>query len=261
MLTNDSPWFVRFGRRSSMKARLFCMHYAGGGAMTFRNWGKLVADDLDVVALQLPGRETRYSEKAYVDMRPLVSDLVTAIEHLLDMPYIFFGHSLGALISFEVIREIRRRGNTLPELFIPSGHHAPHMPDRKPPIYDADDEQFRRRLQLYDGTPAEILNDDDFFRVFMPVFRADFQVLGTYKYTNEMPLDCPILALDGTQDATVNENELYGWEQHTSRQFRYRRFVGGHFFIKPNENQITRLINEEYEDMTMHYPKYSEIIF
>lgn len=211
----------------------------------YRTWTQSLSKNIELLAVQLPGRENRFSEFPYTDMWTLVKRLGNELSPYLDRPYAIFGHSLGALTAFEFIREVRRRREPMPELFFPSAYHAPHMPDRNSAIYDSSDEEFIARLRKYKGTPTDVLENAGLMKVFLPRLRADFKILGTYVHEVGAPLSCPIVAFDGTDDDNVNEEELLAWKIQTNKSFEFHTIVGDHFYVKSAESEIIKIINEK----------------
>jgi medium-chain acyl-[acyl-carrier-protein] hydrolase len=187
---------------------------------------------VEVCAVQLPGRDTRYREPAYDRLPPLVSALADALRPYCDRPFALFGHSMGALVAFELARELRRRDEQAPERLAVSGRCAPHLPPRHGPLHTLPEGEFRAELRRMGGTPAAVLDNDEFMGVFLPTLRADFTAHGTYVYTEEPPLDCPILALGGLRDHLAPVTDLDAWRQHTRSAFELRSLPGDHFFVQ-----------------------------
>lgn len=227
-----SRWLVRPRPNPSARLRLFCIPFAGGGASVFRLWPESLPDNIEVCAVQLPGRETRFKEPAYSRIGPLVAALADAVEPAIDRPYAVFGHSLGALVGFELIRVLRHRGVAGPQLLIASGRTAPQLPLRRRAIHALPEREFRDELRRLEGTPAAVLDHDELMGLFSPMIRADFAVNESYSYTAEAPLDCPVVALGGLDDPWVNRDELDAWSAETCASFECRQFPGKHFFVQ-----------------------------
>lgn len=227
-----SRWLVRPRPNPSARLRLVCIPFAGAGASVYRLWPEGLPRDVEVCAVQPPGRETRFREPAHARIDPLVDELTEVLEPALDRPYAVFGHSLGSLVGFELVRALRRRGRPRPQLLIASGRTAPHLPPRRPPIHDLPEGEFLDELRQLDGTPQAVLDHDELMALFSPTIRADLAVNETYAYHHEPELDCPILALGGLEDPWVNLEELQAWAELTSAAFRCRQFPGKHFFIQ-----------------------------
>lgn len=212
--------------------RLFCFAHAGGGASLFREWNGALGDRVGVCPIQLPGRESRFREPAFTRLGPLVEALVEALSPHLDRPFALFGHSLGALVAFELARRLRREGLFEPSQLIVSGSRAPQLPRTEPDVHRLSDAAFRAELRRLDGTPVELLENDELMDLLLPSLRADFALFETYAYTAGSPLSCPISALGGRDDPTVEHAELEAWRAQTTGRFRLRIFPGNHFFVR-----------------------------
>lgn len=233
MLTasRSSQWVVTH-RQVSSGLRLICFPYAGGGASVFRSWGQnAMLSSVEVCAVQLPGREARITEPPVEDLRQLVSLLREALEPYLDRPFAFFGHSIGALVSFELARELRRTGGIEPRHLFVSGCPAPHLPHSER-MWDLSDNEFLDRLCRFNGTPSEVLNHPELMHMMLPAIRADFALRDRYDYRDEPPVSCPITAFGGMADTHVDCAMLRGWRQHTREPFQVWLFQGDHFFMR-----------------------------
>jgi medium-chain acyl-[acyl-carrier-protein] hydrolase len=213
--------------------RLYCLPHAGGSASAFRPWsGRL--GNVAVCPVQPPGRGTRLRDAPHTRIEPLVADLADTLLRQEQGPYAVYGHSLGALVGFELLREIRRRGGPAPVHFIVSGCSAPQRcageeeTERVAEMTDAEVVGLLRRLG---GTPGWMLADPTVLRMILPPFRADFSVKETYRYRTEPPLDVPITALAATDDPRADHGSVAEWRDQTSRRFRVHTMAGGHFAV------------------------------
>ncbi len=161
-----------------------------------------------------------------------------------DMPFAFFGHSMGALLSFELARELRRQHGIVPVHLFATGKQAPQVPDRDPPIHQLPDPAFLDELRLLNGTPEEVLQHPELMELMLPVLRADMAVSETYVYKREDRLDCSISALGGLQDRQVNYDGLVAWREQTNRSFTLRMFPGNHFFLKHSQSLVLEAISQ-----------------
>ena len=238
-------WLVTPRPRPNAQVRLLCLPFAGGAASAYRAWGDLMGDDVEVTAVQLPGREMRLREPPFDRVGPLVTALADMLEAVSDgRPFAVFGHSMGALIGFELVRELRRRGRTLPVALVASGRNAPHLPARDPLMHPLPDDEFVARLREFEGTPEAVLEHEELMRLLIPLLRADFAVNEAYDHTPEAPLDLPLLAMGGTDDPEVSREGLEAWSAYTSGPFDLRIYPGGHFFLTPLAREVTGAVRQ-----------------
>lgn len=239
-----TPWVTAIGQNPHALLRLFCFPYAGGGTSAFRGWASKVPQ-VEVCPIQLPGREARLAEPPLTRLSLLAETLAPAIAAFQDIPYAFFGHSLGALISFEVARQLRRLGQRQPVHLIASGRMAPQIKDEKPSRHILTDDALLEELRHLEGTPSLILEDPELVQFFLPIIRADFEICETYLYSPEPPLDCPISAFGGEGDDRVHLEGLAAWELQTRDRFALRMFPGNHFFLRDCESSLLRVIIQD----------------
>jgi medium-chain acyl-[acyl-carrier-protein] hydrolase len=227
------------------RLRLFCLPYAGAGALIFHKWSDALPRDIEVCPIQLPGRGTRLTEPPFTQLSCLIEALARVLVPLLDKPFAFFGHSLGALIGFELARQIRRQHGLHPVRLFVSAGRAPQIPHRAPPIHTLPDNEFLTELRRLNGTPRELLDHEELMEVMLPIVRADFALYETYLYSAEPPLTCPISAFGGLQDRKVSASDLEAWRSQTSASFSLRMFPGDHFFLK--EPLLLQALSQELQ--------------
>ncbi len=235
-------WISGPARQDSPSARLFCLPWAGGAAAVYDPWRDALGEDVELCAIEPPGRQTRLREAAYTRLEPLVEALATAITDELDVPYALFGHSMGALLAFELARELRRRGVAEPCALFVSGSAAPRVPSDRIPVHDAPDAKVFARLQELGGLPEEVHEEPELLRLFLPTIRADFAVFETYDCRPEPPLDCPIVAFTGSEDREVPLLTLAPWSQETTGRFDYHVLPGGHFFLRDSQTALLDVV-------------------
>jgi medium-chain acyl-[acyl-carrier-protein] hydrolase len=233
------------------RLRLFCFPYAGGGASAYRGWAAALPADVEVCPVQLPGRESRLREPAFSRPEPLIIALADALQAHLDLPFAFFGHSMGALLSFEIARELRRRGGSLPLHLFLSGRRAPQVPSREEDIHDLPEPEFVARLRELNGTPEEVLQHSELMRLLVPVLRADFAVNETYVYQPGEPLEMSISVFGGLADAEVTRDDLEGWREQTRGVFRLRMLPGDHFFLHGARDLLTESVARDLAALSL----------
>lgn len=237
-----NPWLYYFKPNPKASVRLFCFPYAGGNALTYRTWAQKLPPSMEVVAIQLPGRATRMQHPLVSKVTDLVEPIAEALAPFLNEPFAFFGHSMGALISFEVGRFLRRQGRALPWHMFVSGRSAPQLKLEHKPLYNLPKEELLAELQELEGTPREVLEHPELMELMLPILRADFSICDTYEYTEEAPLACPITAFGGLQDSDISRRRVEAWREQTSATFTLRMFRGNHFFIHSNETLLLNLL-------------------
>lgn len=211
---------------------LFCFPHAGGGASWFRVWSKQWPRWVSLYPVELPGRESRLHDRAFDRIAPLVAALVHDLAPYVHKPFAFYGHSMGALIAFELARALRASAGVQPSHLFVSGCQAPNAPLRRAPIHALPRAAFVRELRRMRGTPAEILDCGELMDLMLPTLRADFSLCETYVYRPGLPLNCPISAFGGSEDPLVSRDDLAGWHEQTNGSFALRLFPGGHFFVQ-----------------------------
>ena len=262
----SSLWVTQHKANPDARLRLFCFPYAGGGTALFHAWHRHLPEDIEVCAILLPGRESRYREPAYDRLPPLITTLSDVLAPFLDKPFAFFGHSMGALISFELARQIHLRFKRLPVHLFVSGRGAPQLGYTKPPIHGLPQKVFIEELRHMNGTPEEVLQNAELMQLLLPTLRADFAVCENYVYTPDLVLDCPISAFGGDNDPRAGTKELAAWHAQTSKPFTLQMFPGNHFFIHSAAPDLLTIIEESLSvllngDLTARQPNSHPSIF
>lgn len=221
---------------------MFCFPHAGGGASAYRAWPDALPSHIEICAIQPPGRERRLSERPFTRLSALIPVLADAIRPYLNKPFVFFGHSMGSLTSFELAHELQRRQGPTPLHLFASGRRAPQTPQRTRIIHHLPEPAFIKELRHYNGTPEAVLQNRELMELFLPLLRADFALNETYVYTPKEALDYPLTAFGGWQDATVNHQEVAAWKEQTSAQFKLHMLPGDHFFLNSAQHQLFKLL-------------------
>lgn len=248
----SSPWLLRApaGRRAQL--RLFCFPYAGGGGSLYMSWARELAPTIEVCAVQLPGRENRLREPAYTRFAELTDATFHALRPYLDMPFALFGHSMGALVAFELARRLRAERAPAPARLFVSGHRAPQLPNRRAPLAHLPDAELVAELRTrYDGVPEEVLRHADLMALLLPCLRADLALVEGYACREGDPLACSISAYGGGDDPVVSEAELAAWQAQTLAGFTLTRFSGTHFFIRSARAELVAAVARELASLTV----------
>lgn len=242
---NANRWIIQPKPNPQSSLRMFCFPFAGGGAQTFRTWHESLPTSVEVCIVQPPGRETRMREAPFSSVSPMVEAMAPAIAPYLDKPFVLFGHSMGAIIAFELARKLRRDHKALPECLIVSARVAPHVPIPRPPIHSLPQAEFIDGLKALNGTPREVLEDEGLMDLITPLLRADLAVHEAYAHIAEAPLKCDILAFGGLQDSEAGREAIASWRDHTEEKFLQRMVPGDHFFINSAQTLFLRMLSGE----------------
>ena len=239
-------WIESSSRAPRAECRLFCLAYAGGSSSIYASWQNTLPDFIEVLPIQLPGRGSRMGEKPFTDLSQTAQAIHDALlPWFKEKPFAFFGHSMGATIGFEVARRLESEDGIRPFAMFASGRQAPHVPDRYPPIYNLPHDQFIRELKRLNGTPREVFEHQELMDLVVPILRADFQAIDTYRYIPAAPLECPIVALCGENDQDVHREDIEAWRIHTSQDFRCRIFPGDHFYLHSQRPALLQELAQE----------------
>ncbi len=243
---NTNKWLSFYKPKPQARLRLFCFPHAGGGASSYRLWSKALPPEIDVCPVQLPGRENRVMDLPLGEIDALLESLTIALKPYWDIPFVFFGHSFGALISFEFIRHLRREHGVQPVHFCVSGYQAPPITNKLPPISHLPDDEFIDGLRELDSTPEAVFEHMELMELLLPALRADFEIYEKYEYSEEKPFECPISAFGGRKDPLVLEDDLESWRNHTDNLFSVRMFPGDHFYLHGSDRKpLLEAISED----------------
>jgi medium-chain acyl-[acyl-carrier-protein] hydrolase len=237
-----TPWLSMSRPNPRAKLRLFCFPYAGGAASIYRNWARQLPEGVEVCPVQLPGRGGRIKEAPFSKLPLLIDALAASLAPFLDKPFAFFGHSLGALVGFELAHRLRAEHGSEPLHLFVSGRRAPQLPEKAAPTYSLSEAEFVEELRRLNGTPAEVLEHPELLGLLVPLLRADFELCENYQHTSRTPLDCPITALGGLSDVDVPRHELEPWREHTTGSFTLRMLPGDHFFLNSAEFMVLQMV-------------------
>jgi medium-chain acyl-[acyl-carrier-protein] hydrolase len=226
-----SRWIECSRPRPGARARIFTLPYSGGGASLFRTWGADLPPELEVCAIQLPGREVRIREPPFRTAEALVEALRPELTPRLDLPFVIFGHSMGAVVAYALARALVRAGGPRPHKLLVSARPAPHLAPRHSPIHPLPDHELIDVLsRRYQAIPAAVLHEPELLALLLPMLRADLTLAETF-HADPAPLPLPIHAFGGRHDHTVSVAELDAWRAHTAHTFTLETLDGGHFFL------------------------------
>ncbi|MGK8522862.1 thioesterase II family protein [Nocardia asteroides] len=237
---DDRLWLRRFGATADARARLICLPHAGGAASFFVPMARALAPGIEVLAVQPPGRQDRRREP-FLETIPALADAVT--ERLLrrtDLPTALFGHSMGAMVAFEVARRLVEQGNRPLTLFV-SGRVAPST-YREERTHLLGDRELVEHFRSLSGTDGRVLADAEMVAAILPVARADYRAIADYRYVPGPPLPVPMHAFVGDSDAHVSADQAREWSEHTAAGFTLRVFPGGHFYLEQQAAAVTGAI-------------------
>lgn len=210
---------------------LLAFPYAGGGAAAFHGWQASLPEGVTLWPVHLPGRGKRFRDRPLTRLTQIVEAVGPELLPLLDRPFAALGHSMGGLISFELARWLRRHSTLAPEALFVSGSAAPDSRAEDPATYTLKDAEFVAYLRALNGTPEDLLNDEEALSLLLPAIRADFEAVQTYRYAPEPPLACPIHVYGGTHDPLASMSQNERWRAHTTGTCDIHSYPGGHFFI------------------------------
>jgi|SRR5579859_4299095 len=230
---NSGPlWFDHLSRSKTPSLRLFCFPYAGGSAEVYRGWQRWFPAQIDICPVHLPGRGKRMTEQAFTRIVPLVNAIADHVGPLTGSPYALYGHSMGALIAFELAHELLRRRCAGPQHLFVSGHRAPQRPRTGRALFRLPHDEFIGELGKLNGTPREVLDNPELMELFIGPLRADFEIVDTYEYHPAAQLPCPITVYGGLEDKEVPAESCRAWQEQTSASCKVRMVSGDHFFIR-----------------------------
>ncbi len=238
-----SDWFKVYRSYAQPMLRLFCFPYAGGSAQVFADWSSHLPAGIDLFAIQAPGRGRRFSETPIACLKQKVQALQAEIKPYTDVPFIFVGHSNGALLAFELARALQKTGHDQLKHIVLSAKRAPHLPKIKEPIHHLPQAEFINKLKEYDFTPDEVLQNDELMELFSPMLRADFSLSETLEFDQSYPLNCNASLFWGNKDVDVPLEDVLAWKDVINGDVDVVEFYDGHFFIAKSQDLFLQQIN------------------
>ncbi|MFE5581449.1 thioesterase II family protein [Kitasatospora sp. NPDC056531] len=234
-------WCRSFHPAPQAPSRLVCFPHAGGSASFYFPVSAQLSPGTDVIALQYPGRQDRRLEPCIEDIHQLADELHPVLRTLADRPLTFFGHSMGAVIAFEVARRLERDGEGPVHLFA-SGRRAPSR-YRDEDVHERDDEGILAEIRAMSGTDSQVFASEEIVRMVLPALRSDYKAVETYRSEPGSVLRCPITALTGDNDPKTSIEEARAWQEHTSGVFDLQVFQGGHFYLSSRPGEVMKVLS------------------
>lgn len=248
-----NTWIMRNNSaQKTYKCRLFCFPFAGGSASTYKDWAQGLPDFIELCPINLPGRGFRFNEEAHSTMNTLINALVKALLGELTLPYFFFGHSMGTMVAFELCRALRLLGKELPRHLFLSARPGPSCRLEDYKTQAISDEDLINMLAALNGTDKDILANQELLDFMLPALRADMNIVQTHRYADERALDQAITVFGGSNDPTVQEQELLQWRLQTTSSFRLHMLVGDHFFLNNQREILLKVIAQTIEKDLQH---------
>ncbi|MEU3323464.1 alpha/beta fold hydrolase [Streptomyces sp. NPDC006785] len=235
-------WCRRFHPSPTATRRLVCFPHAGGSASFYFPVSAALRGPVDLLAVQYPGRQDRREEPAVQDLHRVADDVAEALRRWDDLPLTLFGHSMGALVAFEVARRIERAGGRIDHLFV-SGRKGPSVdgPELSHPL---DDEGIVAEVRAMSGTDARLLEDEELLRMVLPALRGDYRALGAYRADRDAAVTCPVTVVVGDQDPWTPAPEAAHWRDRTTAAFDLKVFPGGHFYLSSGADEVTAMLRD-----------------
>lgn len=209
--------------------RMVCFPHAGASTMTYYPWRSALAGRIEVCVVDPPGRVGRADDRLASTVAELLSLVEQRAQPLLRPPYVLYGHSLGALLAFEIARRLSAQGRA-PALLVVSGRNGPSVPAAIDPIHGLPDEQFLQAVEQMDSSMPALRHQPELAQLFLPVLRSDLTLAETYEYHDGPPLSCPVLSIQGEDDPVVSRPGVKTWAAHTTGRCTFRWMPGEHLF-------------------------------
>jgi surfactin synthase thioesterase subunit len=220
---------------------LFCFPFAGGSDYSYKELNKFALPVFDVINISLPGRGKRSGEQLVTNIDVLIEDLFNQVIARINGPYLFYGHSMGALLAYLLSKEIIRRKLPAPVYLFFTGCAGPSAENHEAHYFQLPKLQFIEAIKEMEGIPPDVLADELLLDYLEPILRADFEITGTYRYENTLPFDIPVAVMIGMKDLVSYDDALL-WQLETTQLFEIKQLPGNHFFIFGHEMEIVKLM-------------------
>ncbi|GHF60157.1 oleoyl-ACP hydrolase [Kitasatospora xanthocidica] len=237
----DNPWFRRYNPSDSAPARVVIFPHAGGSASYYLEYANALAPYADVLAVQYPGRQNRFTEPTISSIDGLAEELFRELRDWTDLPLTFFGHSMGAAVAFETARRFERAGLKGPVRLFVSAGRAPSLP-RDTAVHKLPDGELMEEIVRLGGTDDRILAVPALQELVLPALRADYTAVETYRCAPDATVSVPITGLIGETDPNATVEQVGQWDRHTTGGYDQRIFPGGHFYLADRTDEVVRLL-------------------
>ncbi|MEV5886015.1 alpha/beta fold hydrolase [Streptomyces sp. NPDC052020] len=237
----ESLWLRRFQPAPGARTRLLCFPHAGGSASAYLRLARSLAPGIEVLAVQYPGRQDRRAEPCPDSVETLADDLFAAVRHRVDASTALFGHSMGAVLAFELARRLERDAGVRCARLFASGRRAPsRFRDDSAPA--ASDASMLAEMRALGGTDLRVLQDEELLVAALPALRADYRAIGTYRADDDAAVGCPVTVLVGDADPKTSLDDARAWSAHTTAESEVLTFSGGHFFLDAHHDAVVDIV-------------------
>lgn len=247
----SSDALLRFPGTGEAQRRIFCFPFAGGGPAAFRLWPRDLPADIEVMAVRLPGRSPSSREPLLDSVDAVVDALLPVLSATTDLPYAFFGHSMGALLAFEFTVALEQSDAPAPEQLFVSGHNAPDESSTERLMHTLPDAEFLDELdKSYAGIPEAVRNEPELLAMLLPALRADVRIYETYRPLTDGQVSCPVHVYGGIDDRHPRPGELAAWQRVAERPISVQTFPGDHFYLSSAREALTADIALRWSDVS-----------
>ncbi|MDX3641532.1 thioesterase II family protein [Streptomyces sp. MB09-02B] len=238
---DSGSWLRRYRPAPEGAVRLLCLSHAGGSASAYHPMALALAPAADVLAAQYPGRQDRFAEPPSEDLRELAGRIVEAVTGDDDRPLALFGHSMGAVVAYEVALALQAAGRPPVRLFV-SGRRAPSTHRAGPALHLGSDAELLRAVRRLGGTDGRVFDDEELVQLVLPALRGDYKALETYEPRPDGRLTCPVTVLTGDADPVTPVADARAWSGHTEGPTELCVFPGGHFYLNERPEEVVGVV-------------------
>lgn len=224
-----------------VKLNLLCLPYAGGSAHMYHSWRSELADDVNIVPIELSGRGTRMNEPLYENCQEATEDIYNEIKKYVHAPFAILGHSMGSALAFKIATRMIEEGNYEPEFMIMSGKNPPHIPINSS-LASLNDTDFLEEVTKLGGMKEEFLQHQELVDLFLPILKSDFKIVESCSFDTKITIHFDIHILYGLDDQLTTKESLEQWNSYTTKKCYFQAFQGNHFFIEDHKHEVMSYI-------------------